>query len=447
MKIKFLFFIGIIVFLFSFFLIGYSFNRFYESYSYKTSTYFYTEFPIISNFLKGNVKEYNSRIDQIFFFILLIASIYFFIYSFKLIGENLIFKSGKTLGGTIKYFLMSTLLKGVTKYPLFTFIVRRFLSMIPIMLVVVFITIGLMELAPGDILTQFRFNPEIKEDVIKKLASQYGLDKPFIRKFLDWIKSVITKGDFGESLSYKRPVYELLADNLPHTIFLNFLSIFFIYALAIPLGVTAALNQFKWKDRTISFITFIFLSTPVYFFAIMLLYLVYWIKNGLGWKDFPIPIGSGTPYNWMDLSIFEKMKNYFFRMILPVLATSMGGIASFIRFMRGQMLEELNKLYITTARSKGLKRSLIVYKHALRNAVNPFVTNFGGIFASLLSGSLLTEIIFNFPGIGYILYQALQAEDLFLVMGNFILSAFLTLLGILISDILLTVVDPRIRIS
>jgi peptide/nickel transport system permease protein len=177
----------------------------------------------------------------------------------------------------------------------------------------------------------------------------------------------------------------------------------------------------------------------------MLLYFVFWLNSAL--KIRLLPIGSGTPFNWYDMTTLQKMGNYFSRMILPVLATSMGSIASFIRFMRGQMLEELNKLYITTARSKGLKRNMIVYKHALRNAINPFVTNFGYIFAGLLSGSLLTEIIFNFPGIGYIMYQALLSEDLFLVMANFILSAFLTLIGLLISDILLTIVDPRIRIS
>jgi|YNPMSStandDraft_2_1061718.scaffolds.fasta_scaffold00075_36 peptide/nickel transport system permease protein len=443
MKIKFLFFIGILLTILSIYLIGYSFYHFYESYSYKTSTYFLELLNRLS--FKVVVRDYNSRVDQWIFFLLIVFSIFLFIKSIKLIGENLILKSGRTLGGTVKYFLMNSLLVGVTKYPLFTFIVRRILAMIPIMIFIIFITIGLMELAPGDILTQFRFNPEIKESVIKKLATQYGLDKPFIRKVLDWMKSVILYGDFGESLTYKRPVYELIADNLPHTLFLNFLSLIFIYAFAIPLGVTSALNQFKWKDRLISFITFIFLSTPVYFFAIMLLYFVFWLNSAL--KIRLLPIGSGTPFNWYDMTTLQKMGNYFSRMILPVLATSMGSIASFIRFMRGQMLEELNKLYITTARSKGLKRNMIVYKHALRNAINPFVTNFGYIFAGLLSGSLLTEIIFNFPGIGYIMYQALLSEDLFLVMANFILSAFLTLIGLLISDILLTIVDPRIRIS
>lgn len=343
--------------------------------------------------------------------------------------------------------LMNMLFKFVTQHPLTNFIIRRVLSMIPIMLIVSFMTLGLMELRPGDILTEMRMNPEMKQEYVDLIAKQYGLDKSFLPKYWQWLKGVILHGDLGASFEYKMPVLKLISINLKNTIILNILSLFLVYALAIPLGVICAVKQFHWQDRTISFVSFIFLSTPTYFFAFMLMFLAYLTKRYHILGPIVFPVGGLIPHNWDQLDTYHKFLTYMHHMILPVLATSLGSIASFVRFMRSQMLEELNKLYITTARAKGLRKKTIIYKHAFRNAINPFVSNFGFIFVSLISGSTLVEIVMGFPGIGYILYQAVLKEDMYLVMGNFIITSVLTLLGIMFSDILLSILDPRIRIS
>lgn len=353
----------------------------------------------------------------------------------------------KNFFSSMKVKFMNFLFKFVTRYPLANFIIRRILSMIPIMLIVSFMTLGLMELRPGDILTEMRMNPQMKPEYVDLLAKQYGLDKSFLPKYWQWLKGVILHGDLGASFEYKMPVLKLVKMNLKNTLILNILSIILVYALAIPLGVVCAVKQFQWQDRSISFISFIFLSTPTYFFAFMLMFLAYLTQRYHVLGPIVFPVGGLIPHNWDQLNSFQKFLTYMHHMILPVLATSLGGIASFVRFMRSQMLEELNKLYITTARAKGLRKNTIIYKHAFRNAINPFVSNFGFIFVNLISGSTLVEIVMGFPGIGYFLYQAVLKEDMYLVMGYFIITSSLTLLGIMFSDILLSILDPRIRIS
>jgi peptide/nickel transport system permease protein len=261
---------------------------------------------------------------------------------------------------------------------------------------------------------------------------------------------IIGKPNFGYSFSTREPVFKMLMPQMLNTIKLSFFSIIFTWLIAIPIGIYCAVKQYSIADNIFAFLSFIGMSIPNFFFALLLLYLVslafqipegshFYFLNGL------FPIKGLTSTNYSSLSNIGKFFDQVRHLILPVFLTTVGGLAGLQRQMRGNLLEELRQLYITTARAKGLPENKIIYKHALRNAINPMVTSLGYFLAALISSSALVEIVFAYPGVGTLMLEAVRMKELYVVMGDIMLFGVLLVLGNLIADILLSIVDPRIR--
>ncbi|XQQ06376.1 MAG: ABC transporter permease [Leptolyngbya sp. IPPAS B-1204] len=286
-----------------------------------------------------------------------------------------------------------------------------------------------------------RQNPQISEETIKRLQTQFGLDKPIIEQYFLWLRQVVTKGDFGVSFAYaQRPVTALLWERVPATLLLSVASLIVTWAIAIPLGILGAVHQNKVIDRFLRVISYLGQGFPTLITGLLLLFFAQ-LTSPL------FPVGGMTSIDHADLTWFGKIVDILWHMILPTLALSITGFAGLQRITRGELLDVLRQDYIQTARAKGLPENRVIYVHALRNAVNPLITLLGFEFASLLSGAFITEYYFNWPGLGRLILQAVQAQDLYLVMASLMMGAVMLILGNLLADLALKAVDPRIKLS
>jgi len=321
-------------------------------------------------------------------------------------------------------------------------LIRRALVSVPQLLLMSFITFMFIDLAPGDILAKYRFDPRISSETVKMIESKYHFDKPIVVQYGHWLWRAL-HFDLGYSFSREAPVVSVIAERLFNTFLLSILTIIFTWAVAVPLGIYAAVKQYSWGDRILSFFSYFGMSLPGFFLALILMYLIY------AGRSIPmlsaIPIGGMISPNYEDLSFWGKMVDRAAHLILPVIVLTIGALAGLQRISRGNMLEELRKQYITTARAKGLPEHKVIYGHALRNAINPLITLFGFEFSSLLSGAALLEIIVNWPGLGSLMLAAVRSQDTFLVMGSMLMGGMMLIAGNLIADILLVIADPRVR--
>ncbi len=321
-------------------------------------------------------------------------------------------------------------------------ILRRALVSIPQLLLMSFITFLFIELAPGDVLAKYRFDPRVNAQIIKEIESKYHFDKPVLVQYGHWLWRIF-HFDLGYSFSREANVTSVITERLFNTLLISVVSIFFTWLIAIPLGIYAAVKQYSWGDRILSTISYFGMSLPGFFLALLLMFLVH---EGRGLPILSmIPIEGMISADYESMSFLGKISDRVLHMILPVLILTITSLAGLQRISRGNMLEELRKQYVTTARAKGLPENRIIYSHALRNAVNPLITLFGFEFSSLLSGAALLEIIINWPGLGSLLLAAVRAQDTFLVMGSMLMGGVMLILGNLIADILLVVADPRVR--
>jgi peptide/nickel transport system permease protein len=321
-------------------------------------------------------------------------------------------------------------------------ILRRALVSVPQLLLMSFITFLFIELAPGDVLAKYRFDPRVNAQILQEIESKYHFDKPVLVQYGHWLWRML-HFDLGYSFSREANVTSVIAERLFNTLLLSFVSILFTWLIAIPLGIYAAVKQYSWGDRIMSFISYFGMSLPSFFLALLLMFLVH------AGRDLPllsiIPIEGMISADYENMSAWGKFMDRVLHMILPVIILTISSLAGLQRISRGNMLEELRKQYITTARAKGLPENRIIYSHALRNAINPLITLFGFEFSSLLSGAALLEIIINWPGLGSLLLAAVRAQDTFLVMGSMLMGGVMLILGNLIADILLVIADPRVR--
>lgn len=321
-------------------------------------------------------------------------------------------------------------------------ILRRALVSVPQLLLMSFITFLFIELAPGDVLAKYRFDPRVNAQILKEIEAKYHFDKPVLVQYGHWLWRIL-HFDLGYSFSREANVTSVIAERLFNTLLISVVSIFFTWLIAIPLGIYAAVKQYSWGDRIMSFISYFGMSLPSFFLALLLMFLVH---TG---RDLPllsmIPIEGMISADYESMSTWGKFMDRVLHMILPVIILTISSLAGLQRISRGNMLEELRKQYITTARAKGLPENRIIYSHALRNAINPLITLFGFEFSSLLSGAALLEIIINWPGLGSLLLAAVRAQDTFLVMGSMLMGGVMLILGNLIADILLVIADPRVR--
>lgn len=321
-------------------------------------------------------------------------------------------------------------------------IIRRAFVSLPQLLLMSFITFLFIDMAPGDVLAKYRFDPRISQETIQRIEAKYHFDKPAPIQYVYWLGRLV-RLDLGYSFSREAPVTSVIAERLVNTLLLSLLSVLFTWIVAIPLGIYAAVHQYSWGDRIMSFISYFGMSLPGFFLALLLMYLVYVCRDVPPFNA--IAIGGMISTGYENMSFAGKMADRLSHLVLPVVVLTVGALAGLQRISRGNMLEELRKQYVMTARAKGLSENRVVYVHALRNAINPLITLFGFEFSSLLSGAALLEIIINWPGLGSLMLTAVRSQDTFLVMGSMLMGGVMLILGNLVADILLAIVDPRVR--
>jgi peptide/nickel transport system permease protein len=320
------------------------------------------------------------------------------------------------------------------------YILKRLLQAILTLFLASALSFAIVQLAPGDYLDTLRDNPTISPERIKELQQQFGLDQPAIVQYWRWLVRVVTRFDFGTSFAYFRPVKDLLIERIPATLLLAIASIIVTWTIAIPLGIVSAVKQNSPIDRFLRVISYLGQGFPSFIIALLLLI----VAQNLS----PLfPVGGMTSIDREDFSFVGKILDLAWHMILPTIALSITSFAGLQRLTRGQLLDVLRQDYIQTARAKGLPENRVIYVHALRNAINPLITLLGFEFASLLGGAFIAEYFFNWPGLGRLILQAVQAQDLYLVMASLMMGAVMLIVGNLLADLLLKAVDPRIRLE
>jgi peptide/nickel transport system permease protein len=321
-----------------------------------------------------------------------------------------------------------------------TFVLRRLLVLVPLLLTVTFITQTLLVLSPGNYLTILLMDPHMTDRLRELLRHQYHLDSDniFVRYWF-WLWNAL-RGDFGYSYHYSMPVWSLVWQRMFNTLMLTVAALGISWGTAIPLGSIAAVKRGTWIDKAIGGVSFFGLSIPAVFLSLLLLLFA---KNS-GW--FPIG-GVHDDVNWDYFSPLQKIGDTLWHLALPSLVLGVVGMGQYVRQMRAEMIETLGHDYIRTARAKGLTQSRIVIRHALGNAINPLISLFGFSLAYLLAGAILTEKVFSWPGMGRLTFEALTNKDEPLVMASVVLITLMLVMGSLVSDLLLGIIDPRIRLE
>ncbi|MBQ8169096.1 ABC transporter permease [bacterium] len=317
------------------------------------------------------------------------------------------------------------------------YILKRILQTIPLLVIVSLISFFIIRLSPVDPLAELRLNPSVSQETLDRETQRLGLDKPIIVQYGKWAKSFV-KGDLGITSNGEK-VSTKLKERIPNTLLLTTIVILLTWIVGVPLGILAAL---KWKtptDRILTVLTSIGMAIPSFFFAVILL--IFAVKTG--W----FPVGGLTSANFADLGFFAKVADITHHLFLPVIVLFTISLAGLQRQMRANMLDVLDSEYVKFARAKGLSETQVVYKHALRNAINPLITLLGFEFAGLLSGAALTEYVFQYPGLGRLILEAVLKSDINLVMASLMMGAIMLVVGNLIADILLIITDPRIRVK
>jgi peptide/nickel transport system permease protein len=318
------------------------------------------------------------------------------------------------------------------------FTLRRLFHLIPLLVGVSLITFLLMSLTPGDYYTTLSQNPQVSPEKLAELRAKRHLDKPWHVRYGYWLKNAL-KGDFGYSMAYKMDASELIFARLWNTFLLSLCATTLAWLVAVPLGVWAAAKKDSLADRFCSLIAFVGLSIP----EVLLALLALMFAAATGW----FPVGGAQSALYDLMSPAEKFWNRTHHLVLPTLVLAASELAGIMRQMRSNLLDTLRAEYVTTARSKGLGEGWVVYKHALRNAINPLLTIFGYSLAGLLSGAFIVENIMAWPGLGRLTMEALFAKDYELVVATVVMATGLLVVGNFVADLLLAWSDPRIRLK
>ncbi len=319
-----------------------------------------------------------------------------------------------------------------------SFVLKRLLHTIPILLGVSLITFLLMSLTPGDYYTQLSQNPQITPEKLAELRAKQHLDKPWFVRYGFWLADA-AHGDLGYSIAYKIPVSRLFYGRLWNTFILSAGALVLAWGVAMPLGIWAALRKDSWADRFCSMIAFVGLSVP----DILLALLALMFAAATGW--FPVGGAQSPTYDLMTAG--QQFLDRAVHLILPVIVLAASDLAGIMRQMRSNFLDTMRAEFVTTARAKGLSEGWVVYKHILRNAINPLLTIFGYSLAGLLSGAFIVENIMAWPGLGRLTMDALFQRDYPLVVASVVMAAGLLVAGNFVADILLAWSDPRIRLK
>lgn len=328
---------------------------------------------------------------------------------------------------------------------MFRFILWRMVWMLPFLLAISFISFVLIQLPPGDYVTTYiatlaASNEIVDQNTAADLRSRFGLDQPMIVQYLKWITNIILYGDFGLSFEWQQPVSELIWERMSLTLVLTFSTLLLTWGIALPIGVFSAVKKYSIGDYVVTFISFLGLAVPSFLLALVLMYFAA-VEFGQSVGGLFSEQYQNAPWN------FDKFIDFLQHLWIPVVILGVSGTASLIRVMRANMLDELNRPYVTTARAKGLSEFTLLVKYPMRLALNPFISTIAWLLPNLVSGSIIVAIVMSLPTAGPLLLQSLMSQDMYLAGAFILLICALTVVGSLISDILLALIDPRIRLE
>lgn len=318
------------------------------------------------------------------------------------------------------------------------YILKRTLQAIPILLGASTLIFFLMHAAPGDP-TSIYIRPDIDPAVIEQMRKNLGLDQPVHVQYVRWLSS-FARGDFGFSFSQKRPIIDIIKDTLPNTLLLSSVALVIIFAVGVLVGTIQAVRQYSWVDNVATVGAFFFYSMPSFWFGLMLILL-------FSYKFQLLPASQMTSVNFEFLPAGDQWVDRLKHLLMPALALGIGSAASVARYMRSGMLEQIRQDYVRTARAKGLSERVVIFKHAMRNALIPIITLLGLTLPFLVGGAVLIETIFAWPGMGRLIVTAIFQRDYPVVLAIAFVSSIMVILGSLIADILYSIVDPRVRVD
>lgn len=325
-----------------------------------------------------------------------------------------------------------------------SYLLRRFTYMVILLVVISIASFILVQLPPGDYLTSYiavlrdTTGTEVDQATIDGLRRQYGLDQPMHIQYIKWVTNMF-KGDFGRSFAWNMPVSQMLNERMGVTIFTSILTLIVTYVVAIPIGIYSATHQYSILDYVFTAVGFIGLAMPSFFIALVLMY--YLTMGGVN-------VGGLYSVEFIDQPMsWAKFVDMLGHIPVLVIAVGLAGTASLIRIIRSGLLDELKRNYVVTARSKGLRESKLIMKYPVRLALNPVVSSIGWVLPGIVSGATVTAIAMNIPTIGSLLYESLLSQDTYVAGACIMILSFLTVIGMFISDVLLVIVDPRIRYS
>ncbi|WP_119387842.1 ABC transporter permease [Taklimakanibacter lacteus] len=324
------------------------------------------------------------------------------------------------------------------------YIIWRILMMVPTLMIISALVFTIIELPPGDYFESYvaelqAQGESVNAEQIEQLRQEYGFDKPPLVRYFHWVAGMLT-GDFGYSFEYRLPVMDVVGDRLWLTIVVSFTTIIFTWLIAFPIGIYSATHQYSWGDYGLTFMGLLGIAVPNFMMALVFMYLAnVW---------FGTSIGHLMDLQYMDQPMsWDKFKSILAHLWIPVLIIGTAGTAGMIRRLRANLLDELQKQYVVTARAKGLHPFKALVKYPLRMALNFFISDIGSILPAIISGAEITAIVLSLETTGPLLIRALKSQDMYLAGSFLMFLAFLTVIGVLISDLALAVLDPRIRLQ
>jgi len=325
-----------------------------------------------------------------------------------------------------------------------SYILKRVLYMVPTLILISILVFTLIELPPGDYLTSYvneliAAGETVDPKQIEFLRQEYGFDRPVWERYLVWASGMLV-GDFGFSFEYELPVSAVLGDRLFFTIVITFFTIIFTWLVAFPIGIYSATHQYSWGDYGLTFLGLLGLAVPNFLLALIMMYLAK--------QYFGTSIGGLVDPEFIDQPLsWAKFMSVLEHLWIPVIVIGTSGTAAMIRRVRANLLDELRRPYVTTARAKGVPEFKGLMKYPFRMSLNFFIADIGGILPTIISGAEVVAIVLSLETTGPLLIQALQSQDMYLAGSFLMLLGFLTVIGVLISDILLAILDPRIRLQ
>lgn len=327
---------------------------------------------------------------------------------------------------------------------MFRYLVHRLAIMIPTLLVISFVVFVIIQAPPGDYLSTYIAELQsqgaaVDPSKIAALRAEYGLDQPFLMQYLTWVAGLL-QGNMGYSFEYNMPVSELVGDRLMLTMVLSVATIIFVWVVSFPIAIYSATHQYSLGDYLASTIGFLGLATPSFLLALLLLYFSHvWFGVSIGGLMDPSYLDK--PWDW------GKVRSLLAHMWVPVIVIGTAGTAGMIRRLRANLLDELQKQYVTTGRAKGLPPGRLLVKYPLRMSLNPFISDIGSLLPEVVSGAVVVSVVMSLPTTGPMLLDALRSQDMYLAGSFLMFLALLTVVGVFISDILLALLDPRIRLG